>query len=83
MPIIKSAKKKLKQDIKRHKANLIQKRKTLKAISDFRKKPTGGGLDKLFKTLDTASKKHIFHHKKVDRLKSRLSKMVPKTKRAS
>ncbi|MBI2611803.1 30S ribosomal protein S20 [Candidatus Gottesmanbacteria bacterium] len=81
MPIIKSAKKKLRQDIKRRKINLLQKKKAVSAISAFRLKPTEKSLPNLYSILDTTSKKHIFHPNKVKRLKARLSKLINKTKK--
>lgn len=76
MPIIRSAKKKLRQDIKRHSTNLLQKRKALDAISTFRKKPSAKSLPELYSILDTIAKKHIFHPGRVRRLKSRLAKLL-------
>lgn len=76
MPIIRSAKKKMRQDKKRHTVNLVQKRKALDAIRDFRKKPSVKTLPHLFSVLDVTAKKHIFAIGKVKRLKSRLSKLV-------
>lgn len=78
MPITKSAKKKHKQDKKRHLVNLKQKEKAKDAIISFKKRPTAGELTKLFSTLDISSKKKIFHPNKAARLKSRLSKLLKK-----
>lgn len=76
MPIIRSAKKKLRQDKKRHSTNLAQKRKALEVVRDFRKKPSVKALPHLFSVLDTTAKKHVFTKGKVERLKSRLSHLV-------
>ncbi|OGG15028.1 hypothetical protein A2773_02080 [Candidatus Gottesmanbacteria bacterium RIFCSPHIGHO2_01_FULL_39_10] len=78
MPIIKSAKKKERQDKKRRAINLRQKQKTLELIRSYRKKPTPLALRKLSSALDLTAKKHIFHSKKAARLKSRLSKLLKK-----
>lgn len=78
MPIIKSAKKKLRQDKKRTQQNLEVK-KTVKAeILAFKRKPTAASLAKVFATLDIAAKKNVFHPNKAARLKSRLSKLLGK-----
>lgn len=78
MPIIKSAKKKQRQDKKRRLSNLTQRRKAVDVIGAFKKKPTVGTLTKLYSVLDTSAKKRIFHPNKVARLKSRLSKLIKK-----
>lgn len=82
MPIIKSAKKKLRQDKKRTGHNLKVKISVKDTILAFKRKPTPVSLEKLFNKLDTAVKKKIFHPNKSARLKSRLSKLLlkkPKT----
>lgn len=82
MPIIKSAKKKLRQDKKRTKQNQLIKRSVKETVLVFKRKPTLVSLTKLFSKLDTAVKKNIFHPNKAARLKSRLSKLLlkkPKT----
>lgn len=78
MPIIKSAKKKQRQDKKRRLSNLKQRKKTVDVVGAFKKKPTVGALTKLYSVLDTSAKKNIFHPNKVARLKSRLSKLIKK-----
>ncbi len=76
MPITRSAKKKLRQDKKRQTYNLLVKKTLKDTIKLFKKKPSPNLLPKLFRTLDMASKKKIFHPNKVARLKSKFSKMV-------
>ncbi|MBI4990928.1 30S ribosomal protein S20, partial [Candidatus Gottesmanbacteria bacterium] len=44
----------------------------------FKKNPTPSLLSKVFKVLDTAAKKNIFHANKAARLKSNLSKLLGK-----
>ncbi|KKR88396.1 MAG: 30S ribosomal protein S20 [Candidatus Gottesmanbacteria bacterium GW2011_GWA2_41_12] len=83
MPIIKSAKKKLRQDEKRTKINLISKKKAKEAIKEFKKKPTQTSFTRLSSILDTLSKKKIFHMNKSSRLKSRLSKLLTKAPQKS
>ena len=81
MPIIKSAKKKLRQDKKRTKQNQLVKRSVKETVLAFKRKPTPVSLSKLFSELDTSVKKKIFHPNKAARLKSRLSKLLsPKSR---
>ncbi len=79
MPIIKSSKKKLRQDKKRTLQNFSVKKIIKTTILDFKRRPTSTALTKVFSALDTAAKKKIYHANKADRLKSRLYKLL-KTK---
>jgi small subunit ribosomal protein S20 len=78
MPVIKSAKKKLKVDKKRESSN----KKTLAvidiAIKKAQKKPTPESIRIAFKAVDKGVKKDIFHKNKAARIKSRLSKLIAK-----
>ena len=76
MPITKSAIKKTRVDAKKQKFNKVVRTKALGAIKSFRKKPEKSKLSSLFSAIDRAAKKKVFHKKKADRLKSRLSKLV-------
>ncbi|MBI3379519.1 30S ribosomal protein S20 [Candidatus Gottesmanbacteria bacterium] len=76
MPIIKSAKKKLRQDKKRAQQNLLVKKRVRDTILSFKRKPTPSLLTKVFSILDISAKKKVFHSNKVARLKSRLSKLL-------
>lgn len=76
MPIIKSAKKKLRQDKKRHQVNLVVQAKFKKALKTARTKPTKETIAKAFSEVDTAVKKHIIHINKASRLKSRLIRLT-------
>lgn len=78
MPVIKSAIKKLRQDKKRESQNLLVRNAVKEAIKKFKKKPTPSLLSKVFKVLDTAAKKNIFHANKAARLKSNLAKLLGK-----
>lgn len=82
MPIIKSAKKKLRQDKKRTRQNLVVKKNVKTLILSFKRKTTPSNLVKVFSALDRAAKKKIFHPNKVARLKSRLSKLTGKKPQA-
>ena len=78
MPITKSAIKKTRVDERKQAFNKVVKTKALTAIKVFRKTPKKSDLPSLFSAIDKAAKKKIFHKKKADRLKSRLSKLAEK-----
>ncbi len=78
MPVIRSAIKKLHQDKKREKRNLLAKKKVLEALKKFKKNPSPSLLSKTYSMLDTAAKKKIFHAKRSARLKSALTKLLGK-----
>lgn len=78
MPITKSAIKKVRADERKRRFNKIVRTKALRAIKSFRKLPDKKNLPSLFSAIDRAAKKRVFHKKKADRLKSRLSKLVEK-----
>lgn len=76
MPIIRSAKKKLRQDKKRKTQNLTVKISVKKIIKQYRSHPTPKLLSEVFSILDMSAKKKIFHLNKVSRLKSNLSQLL-------
>jgi len=76
MPISLSAKKSLRVAKRNHKTNLSLKQKFKSVAKKFQEKPTADGLNEVVSFLDKLDKNHIFHHNKVNRMKSRLSKMV-------
>ncbi len=76
MPVIKSARKKLRQDIKREKQNNKFRNLLKKALSAAKKSPTPKNISLAFKTIDKIAKKNIIHKNKAARLKSNLSKLV-------
>lgn len=76
MPQIKSAKKKLRQDKKHTKQNLLVKKSVRAAVLAFKRKPTFAALSKVFAVFDSAAKKKVLHANKAARLKSRLSKLL-------
>ena len=83
MPIIKSAKKALKQSKKRYAENLVYKTKVKKTKKGIEKKvlakDTEGAKQDLkayYKAVDKAAKKNILHKNKAARLKSRLAKKL-------
>jgi len=79
MPVIKSAKKKLRKDIKREKANLKVKNLFKKTVKNTQNSPTFKKLSEATKVIDKAAKRGIIHKNKAARLKSRLSSLSKKT----
>lgn len=85
MPITSSAKKALRQNIMRRDNN-IKKRNALKALVKNYKKALVSKkenaakdlLPRVYKALDKAAKTNIIKKKTADRLKSRLSRKLPK-----
>lgn len=76
MPIIKSAKKKLRKDRNREIHNSGIERKIKEVLKNVRKSPSLDNLKQAFSALDKAAKTHIFHKNKTSRLKSNLAKLV-------
>ena len=77
MPNTKSAKKALRQSIKRHQRNLVKKTKFRMLRKEFRKaieekneKKARETLNLLYKALDKMAKTNIFHKNKSGRLKA-------------
>lgn len=74
MPIIRSAEKALRQEKKRNAVNSRIRRKVKLAVDAIRIGATDSkSLSQAYSALDTAAKTNVIHHKKADRLKSRLS----------
>jgi small subunit ribosomal protein S20 len=78
MPVIRSAKKKLKVDKKRESANKKARAFINLVIKKAQKKPTQESIQKAFKAIDKGIKKDIFHKNKGSRIKSRLAKLIAK-----
>lgn len=78
MPVIKSAKKKLRQDKKRTDANKVAKDLLKKVIKAFRKSPSEKNLQTVYTVVDKAVKKHVVHKNKAARVKSTLAKSMKK-----
>jgi|SRR5579872_2761066 len=76
MPVIKSAKKKLRQDKKR----TLERAKVEDRLKDAIKKATVSATEKTVSTaaslIDKAAKKHIIHKNKAARIKSRLAHLL-------
>jgi len=80
MPILKHAKKKLRSDLVKKRINKIIKSKAVNLLDKARKEKGQKNLTAVFSALDRAAKRKIFHRRKADRLKSRLAKLITKTK---
>lgn len=78
MPVIKSAKKKLRVDRKRESANKKTEAFINLSVKKAQKKPTQESVQKAFKAIDKGVKKDLFHKNKAARIKSRLSKLLNK-----
>ncbi|MCX6816977.1 MAG: 30S ribosomal protein S20 [Candidatus Beckwithbacteria bacterium] len=81
MPILKSAIKKLKQDKKRTKVNKPYREKYRLAVKTARIHPSLKTLKLAAAALDKAAKKKVIHKNKANRLKSRLTRLLKKTKK--
>lgn len=81
MPITKSAKKKMRRDKRRSIINqkILQHMKL--AVKKMRQSPTKGTFQKANQMLDRAVKKGLMHKNKASRLKSRLAKLLQKSKK--
>ncbi|MDO8657189.1 MAG: 30S ribosomal protein S20 [Candidatus Levybacteria bacterium] len=78
MPVIRSARKKLKVDRKRESANKKIEASIEIVIKKAQKSPTEESVRNAFKAIDKGAKKNIFHKNKAARLKSKLSKLIGK-----
>ena len=78
MPRIKSAKKKLRKDVKRTKRNQEYRLKIKKAVKAVIKKGDKELLKKAYSIVDKAVKEKIIHKNKAARIKSRISKLTRK-----
>ncbi len=77
MPIIKSAKKKMRKDLKKKAGNKAHEQKLLKSVKAVFKGKGDGLKDLVSKAqsaIDKAAKKNIIHKNKARRLKARVSK---------
>jgi len=81
MPVIKSARKKLRQDKKRTALNKKLEDLFEKLAKQAKKSPTEKNVKMAISAVDKAAKKNIIHKNKAARLKSSLSKLSKKTKR--
>ena len=75
MPVTKSAKKKLRKDTKREKANQKLHLSLKKALKKSKSNLSAKNLADVTKIIDKAAKKNIIHRNKAARIKSKLSKL--------
>jgi small subunit ribosomal protein S20 len=78
MPIIKSAKKRVKQTRKATTRNARTKRSLRAALKTFSRKPSASSHSKAQSNLDKAAKKGLVHKNKVARKKRQLAKAAKK-----
>lgn len=78
MPIIKSAKKRVKQTRKATARNAATKRSLRGALKTFLRKPSAAGHQKAQSNLDKAAKKGLVHKNKVARKKRQLAAAAKK-----
>ena len=83
MPVIKSAKKKLRQDKKRTVRNNKVKDTFKALIKKARKTPSEKTIREAVKFVDKAAKNNIMHKNKAARIKSALSKLINKKSSAA
>jgi|APSaa5957512576_1039674.scaffolds.fasta_scaffold49990_2 small subunit ribosomal protein S20 len=76
MPIIKSAKKKLKQDKFRTAVNRVYRNRIKETLKEAREKKTKKAVEAAYSALDRGAKKRVIHKNKAARLKSRLVKLI-------
>ena len=76
MPVIKSAKKKLRKDKKLKKHNDLIRDALKSALKDAKKSPTPEKIRKATVLTDKAAKKNLIHKNKAGHLKSGLSKLM-------
>ncbi len=86
MPITKSAKKALRQSLRRRERNLIRKNKLRKAIKEFKKSLEQENFDKarkqldlVYKAADKLAKVNYIKKNKASRIKSRITKLLNKS----
>lgn len=83
MPVIKSAKKKLRKDKKREKLNDKVRTLLKKLIKKAKASLSDETIRKAVQTADKAAKNHIIHQNKASRIKSQLSKLPSKDKKTT
>lgn len=81
MPVIKSAKKKLRQDHRLEIENDGVRNLVKSALRNAKKNPSKKEIEKAVKVIDKAAKKNIIHKNKAARLKSNLSKIKVQEKK--
>ncbi|MFH0905546.1 MAG: 30S ribosomal protein S20 [bacterium] len=78
MPIIKSAKKKVRSSARKRKLNLTRKSAVRSAVKKVETDHLPESLSSAFKAIDKATKRRVIHPRRAARMKSRLAKTVGK-----
>lgn len=78
MPIIKSAKKALRQSTKRRAENQIWKNKLNEAVKKATAEKSPAFLSQAYKTIDKSAKRGLIKKNKASRMKSKLAKLLRK-----
>lgn len=81
MPVLKHAKKKMRQDKKRTLQNKRVKSVFKALLKKARQNPSKESVSKAFSSLDKAAKQNIIHKNKAARLKSSLAKLLTDEKK--
>lgn len=76
MPLLKHAKKKLRQDKKRTLANKKVKNLYKSLVKKAKETPTAAAISEATSAIDKAAKHHLMHENKAARMKSSLSKLT-------
>lgn len=76
MPILRSAKKRLRQAKKRRARNICLKEKFKEAAKELKRNPSAKNLAEVQKAVDKAAKSGVIHKNKAARIKSSLSKLI-------
>jgi small subunit ribosomal protein S20 len=79
MPNTKTAKKALRQNVRRRTKNIKQKKALREVVKAYKKSPDAEKLSAVYKSLDKAAKVNLIKKNKASRLKSRLSKKLAQT----
>ncbi|HEX7456188.1 MAG TPA: 30S ribosomal protein S20 [Candidatus Nanoarchaeia archaeon] len=79
MPVIKSAKKRLRADLRKKVANQRVKTRLKSTLKSFSARPSRETLNKAYSILDVAAKKNVIPKGRADRKKRRLAALLSKT----
>ena|SRR3989338_9237829 len=80
MPILKSAKKALRQDRRRSKVNAKVRRTMKRAVKLAARQPTEKNISEAYRRVDRAAKKGVVHKNTAARLKARLMQRIKSVK---
>lgn len=90
MPITQSAKKALRQSLRRREQNLLKKAAYKKAVKEYKKAVAAGkadeaknALSKVYQSLDKAAKTKVIAKNKASRIKSRLPQLIARSSKTS